>query len=107
MAFLQFYVFLLLYTLTKGKFMLNSHLKVFSGSSNPELAEEICDYLGILTGKVRIQKFSNDNLKICIEENVRNADVFVCRLRYIQFLSCGRKTGRCLTCEPGRIRVRA
>jgi ribose-phosphate pyrophosphokinase len=52
-------------------------LKVFSGSSHPVLAKEICDCLGIPLGKVRTVKFSNENLKVKIEENVREHDVFV------------------------------
>ena len=53
------------------------HLKVFSGSAHGELAQEICDLLEIDLGKVTIHKFANDNIKVKIEENVRNADVFV------------------------------
>ena len=56
--------------------MVTNRLKVFYGNSNPGLAEEICQHLGIEPGKVTIRKFSNENLKVKIEENVRNADVF-------------------------------
>ncbi len=52
-------------------------LKVFSGSAHPALAREICDLLEIELGEMTIHKFSNDNIKVKIEENVRNADVFV------------------------------
>ena len=52
-------------------------LKVFSGSAHPELAHEICNKLEIPVGELTIHKFSNDNIKVKIEENVRNADVFV------------------------------
>lgn len=52
-------------------------LDVFHGSSNPELSQEICDHLGIQPGKVKLKKFSNGNIKVKIEENIRNADVFV------------------------------
>jgi ribose-phosphate pyrophosphokinase len=52
-------------------------LKVFSGSSHPKLAQEICDCLGIPLGGVRTVRFSNENLKVKIEENVREHDVFV------------------------------
>ncbi len=53
------------------------HLKVFFGNSNPELASEICSFLGVQQGKINIHKFSNNNIKVKIEENVRNDDVFV------------------------------
>ena len=56
--------------------MNSNRLKVFFGNSNPALAKEICQHLGIEPGKITILKFSNENIKVKIEENVRNADVF-------------------------------
>ncbi len=56
---------------------LNDTLKLFSGSSHPQLAGRICDYLDIPLGKANITRFANDNLFIQIEENVREKDVFV------------------------------
>jgi len=52
-------------------------MKVFAGSSHPELAQQIANHMGMPLGKVRITRFSNENIKIKIEENVREADVFV------------------------------
>jgi ribose-phosphate pyrophosphokinase len=52
-------------------------LKVFSGSSHPALAREICDCLGIPLGRAHTTRFSNENLKVKIDENVREEDVFV------------------------------
>lgn len=52
-------------------------LKVFSGSSHPELAQEICKCLGIALGAATTTRFSNENLKVKIQENVREQDVFV------------------------------
>ena len=52
-------------------------LKVFSGSSHPALAREICDVLGISVGQAHTTRFSNENLKVKIDENVREKDVFV------------------------------
>lgn len=52
-------------------------LKVFSGSAHIDLAQEICGLLEIDLGELTIHKFANDNIKVKIEENVRNADVFV------------------------------
>ena len=54
-------------------------LKVFAGSSHPALAQEICQQLGIPLGRANTKRFSNENLKIRIEENVREKDVFVDR----------------------------
>ena len=53
------------------------NLKVFSGSSHPELAKAICEYNEIPLGALEIIKFSNENIKIRILENVRGSDVFV------------------------------
>src|SRR5690348_5763281 len=52
-------------------------LKVFAGSSHPALAQEICTQIGIPLGRATTKRFSNENLKIRIEENVREMDVFV------------------------------
>ena len=56
---------------------MNGALKVFAGRSHPELADEICRYLDIPLGKSYVNRFSNENLMVHIEENVRGADVFV------------------------------
>ena len=52
-------------------------LKVFAGSSNPELAEEICQYLGVPAGEQSLRRFSDGEVAYQILENVRGADVFV------------------------------
>ena len=52
-------------------------LKIFSGSSHPELAGAICEYNELPLGAVEIVKFSNENMKVRILENVRGSDVFV------------------------------
>ena len=56
---------------------MNDELKVFAGCSNPGLADEICGCLNIRRSGLRISRFSNDNLSVQIEENVRERDVFV------------------------------
>src|SRR5258706_8212815 len=52
-------------------------LKVFSGASHTALAREICKELEIPLGRSHTTRFSNENLKVKIEENVREEDVFV------------------------------
>jgi ribose-phosphate pyrophosphokinase len=52
-------------------------LKIFAGSSNVELATEICDYLDIELGQLNFNTFSNGNLSVQILENVREKDVFL------------------------------
>lgn len=52
-------------------------LKIFSGSANPELAKEICDYLGLPLGEALIGRFNNGEVQVMIEESVRGKDVFI------------------------------
>lgn len=52
-------------------------MKVFSGSSHPSFAHAICDYLDIDLGRSHRVTFSNENMLVQIEENVRGSDVFV------------------------------
>jgi len=52
-------------------------LKVFSGSANPDLAHEICEYLRCGMGKASMTRFSDGEIYFQIEENVRGADVFI------------------------------
>ncbi|MEY4575903.1 MAG: hypothetical protein RL701_606 [Pseudomonadota bacterium] len=56
---------------------MTNKLKVFSGSAHPALARAICEHLGVRLGASKLVRFSNENLKVRIEENVREADVFV------------------------------
>lgn len=55
----------------------NKRMLVFSGSSNPELAEGIARHLGIELGNVKIRKFANGEIYIRFLESVRGADVFI------------------------------
>jgi ribose-phosphate pyrophosphokinase len=50
---------------------------ILSGNSNPWLADEICDYIGIGRGRAEVFKFSNDNTFVRIGESVRQKDVYV------------------------------
>jgi ribose-phosphate pyrophosphokinase len=52
-------------------------LKIFSGSANRPLANEICRHLGVELGRAMVSKFKNLETRVKIEEHVRGADVFV------------------------------
>jgi len=52
-------------------------MKIFSGRSNLPLAEEIVEHLDASLGKVRIRQFSDGELWIKFEENIRGEDVFL------------------------------
>ena len=57
--------------------IMKDDLKVFSGGSNPTLAQEICDHIGIPLSSLDTSRFSNDNLFVQVKESVREKDVFV------------------------------
>ena len=52
-------------------------LKIFTGNANPELAKEICDYLGLPLGEAFLGRFNNGEVQIMIDESVRGKDVFI------------------------------
>ena len=54
-----------------------NELKIFSGNSNRLLAEEICQYLGFPLGVATVSSFSDGEIMVALEENVRGMDVFV------------------------------
>ncbi|NLL17819.1 MAG: ribose-phosphate pyrophosphokinase [Clostridia bacterium] len=51
--------------------------KIFTGNANPGLAEEIAEYLGVDLGAAKVQRFSDGEISININESVRGADVYV------------------------------
>jgi ribose-phosphate pyrophosphokinase len=52
-------------------------IAIFAGNSNPALAKKICDYLDLPLGGAKVSTFSDGEIQIEIEENVRTKDVFV------------------------------
>ena len=52
-------------------------LKVFTGNSNPLLAEEMCKYLHLPLSQAIVRRFSDGEIFVEVGENVRGADVFV------------------------------
>ncbi len=52
-------------------------LKLFGGSANCLLSEEIADYVGIPLGRTEVGRFSDGEISIGIKESVRGANVFV------------------------------
>src|SRR5690242_12394596 len=51
--------------------------KIFTGTANPELTEEICRALGCPLGAAMIKRFADGETHLQIQENVRGADVFL------------------------------
>ena len=57
--------------------MHNGPLKIFAGNSNPNLVKEIVKYLGLDIGRISVGQFSDAEISVKIEENVRGMDIFV------------------------------
>ncbi|MBM4265751.1 MAG: ribose-phosphate pyrophosphokinase [Deltaproteobacteria bacterium] len=52
-------------------------IKIFAGNSNPELARDICTCLGVGLARAELRRFSDGEINVDIQENVRGGDVFV------------------------------
>jgi ribose-phosphate pyrophosphokinase len=52
-------------------------LKVFTGNAHPALAQAICDYLEMPLGEAEVFQFTNENIFVRLNENVRARDVFI------------------------------
>ncbi|HID95185.1 MAG TPA: ribose-phosphate pyrophosphokinase [Candidatus Latescibacteria bacterium] len=52
-------------------------LKLFSGNANRPLAEEIAGYLGLELSSASVGKFSDGEISVKIDENIRGKDVFI------------------------------
>jgi len=52
-------------------------MMVFTGNAHPQLAREIVDYLDMALGKAVVDRFSDGEIMVEIEDNVRGRDVFV------------------------------
>jgi ribose-phosphate pyrophosphokinase len=51
--------------------------KIFSGTANEALADEVCHFLGMQRGQAQVTRFADGECYVQIQENVRGADVFV------------------------------
>ena len=55
----------------------DDNLKIFCGTANEPLADEICQFLGMQRGQAHLKRFSDGEVYLQILENVRGSDVFV------------------------------
>src|SRR6266568_4615225 len=56
---------------------MENKIRLFSGNSNPALAEKICANLGVPLGKAKVKTFSDGEIMVEIGENVRGRDIYV------------------------------
>jgi len=54
-----------------------ANLMIFSGNAHPELAAETARHLGLSVGNALVSRFSDGEINIQIQENVRGQDVFI------------------------------
>lgn len=52
-------------------------LKLFAGSSNPRLAEAIAKHIGVPLGASKVNRFSDGEIHILLDDSVRGSNVFV------------------------------
>lgn len=57
--------------------MPDDRMMVFAGNANPQLAHEIVNHLNLPLGKALVGRFSDGEVRVEIEENVRGRDVFI------------------------------
>jgi ribose-phosphate pyrophosphokinase len=55
----------------------DSPIKIFSGNSNPDLAEKICRAAGVPLGSAQVKSFSDGEIAVELNESVRGLDTFV------------------------------
>lgn len=60
-----------------GRLSEDKRFKVFAGSANRKLAEDICTSLGVRLGESKMQRFADGEIYFQLLENVRGVDVFV------------------------------
>src|SRR6204780_393569 len=55
----------------------DDRFKIFCGTANEALADEVCAFLGLTRGQAHLTRFADGECYVQIQENVRGADVFV------------------------------
>jgi hypothetical protein len=61
----------------KPRARVDEKFKIFSGTANEPLADEVCQFLGMPRGQAEVKRFADGEAYVQIQENVRGADVFV------------------------------
>ena len=57
--------------------MTTTNMMIFTGNANPALAEAVVQHLGIPLGKAKVGQFSDGEVAIELQENVRGKDIFI------------------------------
>ena len=76
----------------RGRARVDEKFKIFSGTANEALADEVCNFLGMPRGQAQVTRFADGEAYVQIQENVRGADVFVMQPTCRAVSSSGRST---------------
>ncbi|KAK9273104.1 hypothetical protein L1049_017911 [Liquidambar formosana] len=55
----------------------DTRLRIFSGTANPTLSQEIACYMGLELGKIKIKRFADGEIYVQLQESVRGCDVYL------------------------------
>ncbi|XP_051129227.1 ribose-phosphate pyrophosphokinase 1-like [Andrographis paniculata] len=55
----------------------SNQIKIFSGTANPALSQEIAWYMGLNLGKIQIKRFADGEIYVQLQESVRGCDVYL------------------------------
>src|ERR1700683_5560867 len=61
----------------KARARVDEKFKIFSGTANAPLADEVCNFLGMPRGQAMLKRFADGEVYVQIQENVRGCDVLV------------------------------
>ncbi|MGA9072854.1 MAG: ribose-phosphate pyrophosphokinase, partial [Candidatus Sulfotelmatobacter sp.] len=61
----------------KPRARVDEKFKIFSGTANAPLADEVCQFLGMQRGQALLTRFADGEAYVQIQENVRGCDIFV------------------------------
>jgi ribose-phosphate pyrophosphokinase len=61
----------------KPRQRVDEKFKIFSGTANEQLADVVCNFLGMPRGLAQVTRFADGECYVQIQENVRGSDVFV------------------------------
>ncbi|MGA2645625.1 MAG: ribose-phosphate pyrophosphokinase [Candidatus Sulfotelmatobacter sp.] len=61
----------------KARVRVDEKFKIFSGTANAQLADEVCHFLGMQRGQALVTRFADGEAYVQIQENVRGCDIFV------------------------------
>ncbi|KAK4592454.1 hypothetical protein RGQ29_016841 [Quercus rubra] len=55
----------------------DTRLRIFSGTANPALSQEIACYMGLELGRIKIKRFADGEIYVQLQESVRGCDVYL------------------------------